>query len=98
MICAPTTRETYERDLTRFVLPRFGSTPLGRITAVEVRTWLADELAGGIAPSSAHRHYRPLRRVLQVAVESHLLAKNPCAAVKPPRIPPRRCASSPPTR
>lgn len=84
----PTTRETYERDLKRFVLPRFGATPLARITAVEVRSWLADELEAGIAPSSVHRHYRTLRRVLQVAVESDLLAKNPCAAVKPPRIPP----------
>ena len=84
----PTTRETYERDLNRFVLPRFGPTPLARITAIDVRSWLADELAAGIAPSSVHRHYRTLRRVLQVAVESDLLAKNPCAAVKPPRIPP----------
>jgi len=28
-----------------------------------------DELAAGLAPSSVHRHYRLLRRMLQVAVQ-----------------------------
>lgn len=83
----PGTVSTYRRDLTRYILPRFASTPLSRLSPLDIRAWLADELAEGRAPSSVHRHYRTLRRLLQVAVETDMLAKNPCAAVKPPAVP-----------
>ena len=55
----------------------------------DIRAWLADELAAGLAPSSVHRHYRVLRRVLQVAVDNELIARSPCAGVKPPAVPSR---------
>jgi hypothetical protein len=66
---APTTQATYARDLDRYVLPRFGAYRLGRLPAEEIENWLNDEIDRGIAPSSVHRHYRVLRRMLQVAVE-----------------------------
>jgi integrase len=84
----PTTLATYERDLARYVVPRFGHLPLGRIRPLDVRSWLADELAAGIAPTSVHRHFCTLRRLLRVAVESDLLVKSPCAGVKPPPVEP----------
>lgn len=34
-----------------------------------------------------HRHYRTLRRVLQVAVEKEKIPTNPCVRVQPPRVP-----------
>ena len=83
----PGTLFTYKRDLTRYVLPRLGATPLTRLSPLDIRAWLAEELAEGRAASSVHRHYRTLRRVLQVAVETDMLAKNPCAAVQPPQVP-----------
>src|SRR6202034_4145473 len=43
--------------------------PARRHPPDEIENWLNDEIEGGIAPSSVHRHYRTLRRVLQVAVE-----------------------------
>ncbi len=61
---SPSTQEIYARDLRRYVLPRFGSYRLGRLPADEIENWLNDEIAAGIAPSSVHRHYRVLRRVL----------------------------------
>lgn len=61
---APTTQETYARDLHGHVLPRFGTYRLGRIPADEIENWLNDELAAGVASSSVHRHYRTLRRML----------------------------------
>ncbi len=70
---SPTTVQTYRRDLTRYVLPRFGDYRIGRIPADEVENWLNDEVEAGIAPSSVHRHYRTLRRLLQVAVEKQHL-------------------------
>ncbi|HWC68768.1 MAG TPA: site-specific integrase, partial [Acidimicrobiales bacterium] len=61
---SPTTVQTYRRDLDRYILPRFGAVRLGRLTPEEIEIWLNDELAKGLAPSSVHRHYRTLRRVL----------------------------------
>src|SRR5581483_8964920 len=84
---SPSTQETYRRDLTRYVLPRFGSYRLGRLPADEIENWLNDELASGIAASSVNRHYRTLRRALQVAVEKEKLLANPCDRVYPPRVP-----------
>ena len=86
---SPTTVQTYRRDLEEYVLPRFGSYRLGRIPADEIENWLNDELDAGLAPSSVHRHYRTLRRMMQVAVEKQKIPVNPCDRVEPPRVPKR---------
>ena len=85
----PGTVATYERDLNRYILPHLGAISLNRLGPLDIRAWLAEELAHGLAPSSVHRHYRTLRRLLEVAVETDLLAKNPCTAVQPPVVPTR---------
>src|SRR4051794_12477813 len=74
---SPTTQQTYRRDLGKYVLPRFGAYRLGRLPADEIENWLNDEIEAGIAPSSVHRHYRILRRILQVAVEKQKIIANP---------------------
>lgn len=66
---SPTTQQTYRRDLDKYVLARFGSYRIGRIPPDEIENWLNDEIDAGIAASSVHRHYRTLRRMLQVAVD-----------------------------
>jgi integrase len=71
------------------LLPRFGAYRLGRLPADEIEQWLNDEIAQGLAPSSVHRHYRTLRRMLQVAVDKQKIIANPCDRVQPPRIPKR---------
>ena len=86
---APIAQETYQRDLDRYVLPRFGSYRLALLPADEIENWLNDELAAGFAPSSVHRHYRTLRRMLQVAVEKQKIPANPCDRVDPPKVPKR---------
>ncbi len=59
------------------------------LPADEIENWLNDEIDAGIAPSSVHRHYRTLRRMMQVAVEKQKIATNPCDRVDPPRVPKR---------
>ncbi len=86
---ATTTQETYQRDLDHYVLPRFGRYRLGRLPANEIENWLNDELEAGLAPSSVHRHYRTLRRMLAVAVQKQKLLQNPCDRVDAPRVPQR---------
>ena len=89
---SPSTQETYKRDLTRYIVPRFGTYRLGRLPANEIEHWLNDEIAAGLAPSTVHRHYRTLRRMLQVAVEKEKILSNPCDRVEPPRVPKREMA------
>ena len=89
---SPTTLEAYGRDLRKYVLPRFGAYRLGRIPPDEIENWLNDEIDAGIAPSSVHRHYRTLRRMLEVAVDKQKIPTNPCARVQPPRVPKREMA------
>ena len=86
---APTSQDTYRRDITTYILPALGGIRIGRLRPDVIEHWLNDELDRGLAPSSVHRHYRTLRRMLQVAVDKERLAKNPCDRVDPPRVPKR---------
>ena len=86
---SPSTQQTYRRDLTKYVLPALGACRLGSIPPDAIENWLNDELEAGIAASSVHRHYRTLRRVLQVAVDKQKLLTNPCDRVEPPHVPRR---------
>jgi len=90
-----TTQQTYRRDLDKYVLPRFGGYRLGQLPADQIENWLNDEIAAGIAPSSVHRHYRTLRRVMQVAVQKQKILSNPCDRVDPPHVPRREMTSRP---
>ena len=63
------------------------SAPTARpLPADEIENWLNDEVGAGVAPSSVHRHYRTLRRMLEVAVEKQ---KHPHQPVRPGRPTPR---------
>jgi|GEM_PF-2592433 integrase len=57
---APTTQDTYRRDLDKCTLPRFAAYRIGSLPADEIENWLVDEVAAGVAPSSVHRHDRAL--------------------------------------
>jgi integrase len=76
----PGTRTFYDYLLRRLLLPAFGETPLGRIDAMTVRSWLADRHeAGEVTPTTIAKAYRLLRRILNVAVEAGYLPRNPAA-------------------
>lgn len=81
------TIDTYERDLQRYILPVLGRYKLRALSPERIEAFLAAELADELAPSSVHRHYRTLRRCLEVATERRILERNPCGPVQPPRVP-----------
>jgi integrase len=83
------TRDLYRYLLRCHVLPRFGPVQLGRITAIDVRAWLAELSSSGLSPSTVRKAYGVLNRVLNTAVECGLITSSPCAAVKPPPEPAR---------
>lgn len=59
---APTTQDTYRRDLAKYILPRFAAYRIGRLPADEIENWLMDEVAAGVAPSSPSQPERTRRR------------------------------------
>mgnify|MGYP000669207271 CR=1 FL=1 len=83
----PSTRSTYDRELHAGILPALGPAPLASITSETVRRWLAQQTAQGVSPTQANKRFRILRRMLNVAVETDHIVKNPCKGVRAPEIP-----------
>jgi len=81
------TRSTYERELRAGLLPTFDRIPLAAISPEVVRRWIADQAARGVSPTQANKRFRILRRILNVAVETDHLVKNPCKGIRAPEIP-----------
>ena len=77
-------RDTYRRDLDRHILPKLGRLPLVQLDATTIDRFLAGLELG---PSTVHRQYRTLHRMLAVAVKRGLLPSNPADPVEPPTIP-----------
>jgi integrase len=72
----PSTRELYDGELKRHLVPAFGHLELVQITTAKVRTWYA-----GLArtnPVTAAKCYRLLSTILATAVADRMLVTNPC--------------------
>jgi integrase len=82
----PSTRRIYDDNLRLHVLPTLGSVPLSKLTKTELRRWLAQLAATDLSPASVHQAFRCLRRVLGAAVDGDVLARNPLAGIKPPKV------------
>lgn len=80
----PVTLLGYQSAWLSVVLPRWGSTPIGSITYSEVKSWLANcaSESGKILGSSRTRAaYQVLAMMLDFAVESGYLVKNPARGI-----------------
>jgi integrase len=80
---------TFARDLdylNRYIVPVFGEMPLGDISVGQIRTWVADLNASGLAPATVVKAGQILSKVLRSAVEEGVMATNPCSAVRLPRV------------
>ena len=64
--------------MRRYLIPRFGSTPIGKITVVAVQAWLADLHATKLSANSVAKAYRLMKAVMGDAVEAGLIARSPC--------------------
>ena len=84
-----TTWARLETTMERQVLPRFGSTPLRRITNGEVRMWVRDLLAQGLSAATVRKAVFALRQCLAAAVADGRLTTNPADAVPLPTERPR---------
>lgn len=56
-------RERRRRDLTTYIVPRFGAYRIRRMPAEEIDKWLLDEIDGGLVPSSVQIRWVWLKTV-----------------------------------
>ena len=88
-----TTRSRLGTSMRIQVLPKFGRTPLIKISNSAVRTWVAEMLAAGLSPASVRKAVFALRQCLDAAIADGRLTNNPTTKVplpserpKPPRF------------
>ena len=74
----PNTRQLYEYLGRRYLVPAFNSAELARISAIDVRRWLAGMRRTKLSPNTVAKAYRLLSRVMRTAVDEGLIAKSPC--------------------
>ncbi len=73
----PRTLEHYRSYLRCHLLPRFGSVALGAITALDITTWVKDNVDAGYSPETVAGWVKLLSMVLTDAVDERLIASNP---------------------
>lgn len=88
-----TTQARLETTMRVQVLPKFGTTPLIKISNAAVRLWVAEMLAEGLSAATARKAVFALRQCLDAAVADNRLLVNPAERVplpsersKPPRF------------
>lgn len=72
----PSTRRLYTGIINKHIVPYFGSTQLGKLTASSIRAWHSSVFSR--SPAAATRSYQVLRAALNSAVEDGLVGQNPC--------------------
>ena len=74
----PRTREVYDGQLRRHLLPTFGAMELAKITGSVVRAWYTEISGPGrLAQATVAKQYRLLKSIMATAVEDEMIPKNP---------------------
>jgi integrase len=79
------TRADYERALRAHILPVFADRPVAHIEQVDVRRFMAQKQAAGLAPKSLQKIRLVFRQVLELARASGGIKTNPCEGIRLPR-------------
>lgn len=79
-------RARHDAYLRTHILPRVGTTPIGPIGHLDVREFVADRSALGLAPATVHRAHQILNKSLRAAVDARLIVVNPAERPPLPRI------------
>src|SRR5687768_4947859 len=81
----PSTLYRYRSLLRSQLLPRWGQHRLADVTHAEVAAWVAELVAGGLAPATVRQADRVLALILSLAVRDGRIPRNPAAGVPLPR-------------
>jgi integrase len=79
------TRGDYERIVRVHLLPSFADWPVAHIEQVDVRRFLAEKQAAGLAPKTLQKIRLVLRQILETARGSGAIKINPCQGLRLPR-------------
>lgn len=82
----PSTRARYESAVEVHVRPRWGTTPLSKVTHADVQAWLASMVATGLSSASVRKAHGVFNGVLTRAVRDKRIPSNPADGVDLPRI------------
>ena len=72
-----TTRARLAASMASQVLPKFGSTPLVKISNAAVRSWVAEMLDQGLSPATVRKAVFALRQCLAAAMADNRMVLNP---------------------
>jgi integrase len=70
--------------LDRYLLPTFGPRALASITHLEVRVWVAQLSASGLAPRTVRKVAQTFAKIYSAAVDARLVGVSPCERVPLP--------------
>ena len=74
----PSTAELYGYMLRKHIVPRFGRMRIGRMTPVDVGSWVADLHGTKLNHNTVAKAYRVLKGVMDGAVSAGLISRSPC--------------------
>jgi integrase len=83
----PSTYKRYRELVELHVLSEIGRLPLRKLTPAALQSLYARKLDAGLSPTTVGHIHRVLHRALGDALRWGLVVRNPCAAVRPPRVP-----------
>jgi integrase len=79
------TRGDYTRIVDLHLVPAFGEWPISQIEQVDVRRFIAEKQASGLAPKTLQKIRLVLRQILETARGSGAIKANPCEGIRMPR-------------
>jgi integrase len=80
---APKTTDRYQGIIRAHIEPRWGRTPLSKVTHAELQRWIATIDA---APATVRKVHRVMSQLMAWAVADDRLAKNPAEKISLPRV------------
>ena len=83
----PKTKDDYEMTLRVYIVPRFGDTPISKITRADVQAWVQELVAQGLSASTVRRAVGGLNKIFAEAIISGGIESNPCQRISLPRLP-----------
>jgi integrase len=87
-----TTYYSYKGIIKNHIDPRIGGTTLAILNPIHIQRLYADMERDGVGPRVRQLTHAVLRRALKQALRWGLIARNPCDAIDPPRVPKRQIA------
>lgn len=81
----PRTREGYQGNITRYILPNIGRVELQKLAPAQIQGMYADLLAKPLGNRTVLHVHRVLRKALADGVKWGLMVRNPADATTPPR-------------